>query len=258
MTVTQTPTPLTGVSTLVTGASRGFGRAIATALAGAGAHVVAVARDRAALDSLGESLGGSVTPVVADVADAAAAGHLIDRYRPSLLVLNAGANPLPRPVHLQTWETFSRTWDVDVKQVFHWTREALLRPLDPGSTVVAFSSGAALGGSPLSGGYAGAKATIRFITSYAGQESALADLGIRFVSVLPQLTPDTDLGAGAVAGYAARQGVDIPTYLKEFGAMLTAKKVGEAVLQLATSPEHVDGRNGAAYVLTAEGLRPVS
>jgi hypothetical protein len=52
-------------------------------------------------------------------------------------------------------------------QVFHWTREALLVPLDPGSVVVAFSSGAALQGSPLSGGYAGAKATIRFVSAYA-------------------------------------------------------------------------------------------
>ena len=70
------------------------------------------------------------------------AGELIDRYRPGVLVLNAGAAPLPRPVQHHTWETFSRNWDVDVRQAFHWTREALLLPLRPGSTVVAMSSGA--------------------------------------------------------------------------------------------------------------------
>jgi NAD(P)-dependent dehydrogenase (short-subunit alcohol dehydrogenase family) len=53
---------------------------------------------------------------------------------------------------------------VDVQHAFHWTREALLRPLEPGSTVIAVSSGAALRGSPISGGYAGAKAAIRFLT----------------------------------------------------------------------------------------------
>jgi hypothetical protein len=97
---------------------------------------------------------------------------------------------------------------VDVQHVFHWTREALLRPLDPGSVVIALSSGAALNGSPLNGGCAGAKATIRFIASYAASEADRGGLGIRFASVLPNLTPVTDLGATGVAAYAARQGVD--------------------------------------------------
>ena len=48
---------LTGATALVTGASRGFGRAISTALLDAGARVVGVARDRAALQEL-ERLGG--------------------------------------------------------------------------------------------------------------------------------------------------------------------------------------------------------
>jgi hypothetical protein len=64
-----------------------------------------------------------------------------------------------------------------------------------------------------SGGYAGAKATIRFITSYAAGESQRASFGIRFVSVLPQLTPATELGAAATAAYAAREGLDLATYL---------------------------------------------
>ncbi len=81
-----------------------------------------------------------------------------------------------------------------MQHVFHWTRETLLLPLAPGSVVIAFSSGAALAGSPLSGGYAGAKATIRFIASYAAAESQRGGFGVRFVSVLPGLTPATALG----------------------------------------------------------------
>ena len=122
------------------------------------------------------------------------AGQLIDAYRPGMLVLNAGAFPLPRPLHQHTWQTFSRNWEVDVQHAFHWVREALLRPLEPGSTVIAVSSGAALRGSPLSGGYAGAKATIRFLAAYAADESHRDGLGIRFSAVLPQLTPATGLG----------------------------------------------------------------
>ena len=93
-------------------------------------------------------LGDRFTPVEADAADPVTAGHLIDQYQPRLLVLAAGASPLSRPLHQQSWQSFSRNWDVDVQQVFHWTREALLRPLEPGSVVVAFSSGAAVAGSP--------------------------------------------------------------------------------------------------------------
>jgi NAD(P)-dependent dehydrogenase (short-subunit alcohol dehydrogenase family) len=162
---------LSGTNAIVTGASRGFGRGIAAALMQAGAHVVGVARDAGALEEVREQLGAAFTPVVADAADPVVAGQMIDKYQPRTLVLNAGASPLSRPIHRHTWETFSRNWEVDVQHAFHWTREALLAPLAPGSTVIAVSSGAALRGSPVSGGYAGAKATIRFLTAYAAEES---------------------------------------------------------------------------------------
>jgi NAD(P)-dependent dehydrogenase (short-subunit alcohol dehydrogenase family) len=243
---------LTGTTAVVTGASRGFGRGIAVALRGAGADVVGVARDSAGLAELRAQLGDAFTPVAADAADPVVAGQLIDEYRPRTLVLNAGASPLSRPLHEHTWQTFSRNWDVDVQHVFHWTREALLRPLAPGSVVVALSSGAALRGSPLSGGYAGAKATIRFITSYAADESERAGLGIRFTSVLPQLTPATGLGAPAVAAYAARAGVDAATFVERLGPALTPEQVGKAITELASSP----GNDLRAYLLTAAGLGP--
>jgi NAD(P)-dependent dehydrogenase (short-subunit alcohol dehydrogenase family) len=248
----MTTRDLRGTTAIVTGASRGFGRAIAAALAGAGAGVVGVARDRALLEEVRAQLGGAFTPVVADVADPSVAGQLLDRYLPATLVLNAGASPLSRPLHHHTWQTFSRNWEVDVQQVFNWTREALLRPLAPGSTVIAFSSGAALAGSPLSGGYAGAKATIRFITAYAAGESARGGLGIRLVSVLPGLTPATELGAAAVAAYAGRQGVDVGTFLERRGATLTAEQVGAAMLDIATDA----GLDRDAYLVTPDGLAP--
>jgi NAD(P)-dependent dehydrogenase (short-subunit alcohol dehydrogenase family) len=252
---------LAGSTAIVTGASRGFGRAIAATLVGAGARVVGVARDRAALDQVHADLGsatdsgagGSFVPVTADATDPAVAGVLIDEFRPGLLVLNAGARPLTRPVHHHTWETFSAPWQVDVRQAFHWTREALLLPLAPGALVVAISSGAAVAGSPLSGGYAGAKATVRFLMAYAADESERAGLGIRFTAVLPQLTPATELGAHAVAGYAAREGVDIETFVKERGPSLTPEQVGGAVLGIATGSEPLP----RASLLTAAGLAPL-
>ena len=250
----MTSTEFPGSPILVTGASRGFGRAIVTRLSQAGAKVVGVARDDAPLQELRAELGAAFTPVTADAADPVVAGQLIDAYRPGVLVLNAGAAPLSRPLQQQSWASFSRNWDVDVQHVFHWVREALLAPLGPGSTVITMSSGAAVRGSPLSGGYAGAKATIRFITSYAAAESERDHLGIRFVSVLPQLTPATALGAAAVAAYAAREGMDVATYLDRSGPVLTAPQAGDAIAQLISGAE----LDQPAYLLTAAGLTPLT
>jgi NAD(P)-dependent dehydrogenase (short-subunit alcohol dehydrogenase family) len=228
-----------GSTVIVTGAGRGFGRGIAEAFTAAGAHVVGVARS-----------GGTVN---ADVADPATAHRLIDEYAPSTVVLCAGAAPQMSPLQEQTWESFSQNWNVDVAQAFHWIREALLRPLAPGSTVIAVSSGAAINGSPLSGGYAGAKATVRMITLYAALESQRAGLGIDFVSVLPSLTPATELGAKAVAAYALRQGVDVEQFVQSLQPALTAEQVGKSVLEIAAAGP----REHRAYMLDPAGLSPL-
>jgi NAD(P)-dependent dehydrogenase (short-subunit alcohol dehydrogenase family) len=245
---------LSGTTAIVTGASRGFGRGIAAAFTQAGAHVVGVARDAGALDEVREQLGAAFTPVAADAADPVVAGQLIDAYQPRALVLNAGASPLSRPIHRHTWQTFGRNWEVDVQHAFHWTREALLAPLGQGSTVIAVSSGAALRGSPISGGYAGAKATIRFPTGYAAEESRRAGLGIRFISVLPDMTPETGFGQTAVAAYAARADVDVATFLQNRPPALTPDKAGEEITRLIAVP----GLDQGAYLLGAAGLSPVS
>jgi NADP-dependent 3-hydroxy acid dehydrogenase YdfG len=245
---------LSGTVAVVTGATRGFGRAVATVLAEAGAAVIGIGRDRAALATLATELGDGFTPMAGDVTDAVLPAFVIDQHRPGLLVLNAGAVPPTRPVHLHTWESFSLPWEVDVRQAFSWSREALLAPLAPGSTVISISSLAAVNGSPLSGGYAGAKQTVRFINEYAAQESVRADLGIRFLSVLPMLTAATDSGARAVAGYARRQGMDVSAFREARGEMLSTEQVGGAILELAAG----DADNGQAFSLTPAGLAQMS
>ena len=254
MTENKANTTLAGTTAIVTGASRGFGRAIAAGLAAAGAHVVGVARGVTQLDELRDELGDRFTPVAGDAADPEVAVRLIDEHRPHTLVLCAGASPTMSSLPEQTWESFSQNWNVDVAQAFHWSQRALRRPLAPGSWVFAMSSGAAVNGSPLSGGYAGAKAAVKFIADYAGIESQRAGLDIRFVSVLPRLTPATELGAKAVAAYAGRQGIDVDTFLQAGGPALTAEQVGQSVLAIAGGAD----RDHGAYLLTAAGLSPLS
>ncbi len=236
---------------VVTGASRGFGRAIAAALVAAGTDVVGVARDAGGLRAVGDSLGSAFIPLAADVTEEGLAAEVIGEHRPSLLVLNAGATPHMAPVHEHTWETFSRNWHVDTRQAFEWTRAALREPLAPGSVVVAMSSGAALQGSPLSGGYASAKAAIRYIRGYAADESARAGLGIRFVALLPQLTP-SGVGSVGVTGYAEREGISRDAFVERLQPVLTPEQVAKAVLEVAG-----DADSAPEYVVAGAGLRPV-
>jgi NAD(P)-dependent dehydrogenase (short-subunit alcohol dehydrogenase family) len=234
-------------TTIIVGASRGLGRGIATALAQAGSRVIAVSRRAPGPD---DGAGGIQTEL-ADAADPTVPGNLLDRHDPDIVVLVAGAAPLMRPLQHQTWETFSVNWQTDVRIAFHWIREVLLKPLRPGSRVVVISSGAALQGSPLSGGYAGAKATQRFITAYAQDEAQRAGLGITFTAVLPRLTPLTDLGRPAVRAYAARSGQSEEEYAAQFGAPLTPEVAGAALLELAQG----DAPLASDYLLTGAGLK---
>lgn len=244
---------LSGTTAVVTGASRGFGRATAVSLAAKGAHVVGVARNEALLDELSKELGDAFTAEVADVTDATVASRLLARHRPRTLVLNAGATPNAAPLRDQTWENLSLNWQTDVRQVFNFAHAALNLPLEPGSVVVSLSSGAALRGSPLSGGYAGAKAAIRFISAAAAWDGERTGAGIRFVALLPQLTPDTDLGRKYTEIYADAEGLSVTAYVERGGGALAARDVGDGIADLATD----DGYDAGAYLITKGGLAPV-
>src|SRR2546429_7889903 len=243
---------LSGTTTIVVGASRGLGRGVATAFAEAGAPVVAVSRTATAFP---EPAAGTITLEAADAGDPTVPADLIDRYDPGVVILVAGATPHMRPLQHHTWETFSVNWQTDVRIAFHWLREVLLTPLRPGSRVVVVSSGAALAGSPLSGGYAGAKATQRFITGYAQDEAKRAGLGITFTAVLPRITPLTGLGRPAVRAYAARNGQSEEEDLQQMGEPLTPEVARAALVELVRA----DAATVApGYLLTGAGLQPLA
>jgi 3-oxoacyl-[acyl-carrier protein] reductase len=178
--------------------------------------------------------------------------HALDRYEPEVLILVAGATPVMRPLQHQTWETFSVNWHTDVKIAFTWLRAALLQPLRPGSRVVVLSSGAAINGSPASGGYAGAKATQRFIAAYAQEESRRAGLDITVTAVLPRMTPFGEVGRRGVRGYAARGGQTEEAYLQQLGELLTPEVAGSALVDLVRAGP---ATSAPGYLLTAAGLQ---
>jgi NAD(P)-dependent dehydrogenase (short-subunit alcohol dehydrogenase family) len=242
---------LSGRTTVVVGASRGLGHGIAGALAAAGARVVAVSRTAATFPAPANGA-CTIQPEVADAGDATAAASILDRYQPEAVVLVAGASPPMRPLQDQTWETFSVNWETDVRIAFHWLREALRRPMQPGGRVVVISSGAALAGSPLSGEYAGAKATQRFITGYAQEEAQRGGLGLTFTAVLPRFAPQTGVGRQAVQAYAARAGQSVEAYLQQQGPLVTPEIAGAALVELVQADA---AAIAPAYLLTGAGLQ---
>lgn len=107
---------------------------------------------------------------------------------------------------------------------------------DPGT------SGAAIGGSPLSGGYAGAKRMLWLMASYANTSSGDLGLGIKFQALVPrQMIGETDLGRGGAEAYAKRKGISLEAFLASFGAPLTPRQVGEHVVTLLTDARYEAG-----------------
>ena len=242
---------LAGRVAVVTGGSRGIGRGMVKALADEGAKVWAIGRDAARLAAVASEIAG-VETLAADVTDPQTAGRVLRETRPDILILNAGAAPHMAPIQEQSWEQFAQPWNTDVKATFHFGKEALSMPLAPGSQVVTMSSGAGIAGSPLSGGYAGAKRMQWFMTRYLADESRLLGRGIRFLALLPkQILGDTELGSTAAAAYAARAGITPEQFLERFGAPLTPDGVGQGLIALLTEADY---REGLAFGITGKGL----
>ena len=114
------------------------------------------------------------------------------------------------------------------------------------------SSGAAINGSPASGGYAGSKATQRFIAAYAQEESRRGGLDITVTVVMPRMTPFGDVGKWGVRAYAARGGQTEEAYLKQLGERLTPEMAGSALVDLVRADP---ATSAPAYLLTATGLQ---
>ncbi len=244
---------LTGKTMAVIGGSRGVGRRIVEVAAREGARVLAAARQDGPLRRLAEDVpGAEILPL--DATDEAAPGHLFDVVEPDILVVTAGVFPPAAPLHELSWPAFAANWEVDVRIAFNVVKAALTRPLPAGTTVILVASGAAIGGSPISGGYAGAKRTQLFISNYAQKESDRLGLGLRFSALAPRIMPDTDLGRHATAGYARYLGLSEADFVGGMAAAPSAGDVASGVLELAADPDRAKGR---AFVVSGTGLEAV-
>ena len=246
---------LEGKHVVVLGASRGVGREIAQHAFAQGARVLSVARQLHGLADLADTMPGTDT-LALDAATETAPQEVFNVMKPDLLVICGGATPPVRPLPELTWAEFGVNWDVDVKMAFLFCREALRRPLASGSVVVIISSGAGLNGSPISGGYAGAKRMQMFMAKYCQGESDRLGLGIRFVALVPsRIMPETDLGQTAISGYAKHLGIPNEEFVKKMGARQSPKDVAKAVIDLAVQ---APAPLGSIFTISAEGIAAAS
>src|ERR1700758_5427761 len=176
--------PLAGSIALVTGASRGIGRAVALTLARAGAHIVAVARTTGALEEIDDAAraaGSSATLVPLDMRDYAGiyrlAAALNERYqRLDVMIGNAGVVGQRSPLDHIDPANWDEVMAVNVTANWHLLRamNVLLKHAEAGRAVL-ITSGAASHPRAYSGAYSVSKAALNALGQiYAAETSSTA------------------------------------------------------------------------------------
>ncbi len=169
---------LDGKVALVTGASRGIGRAIAQAYADAGASVLLTSRRQDALEATAHEIGGDVDIFAANAGDpaqaAAAVEHCMARFGAiDILVNNAATNPYFGPAIDIDLDRYDKTWDVNVRGPLVWTQLAWRASMaERGGGVINVASVGGLSVEPGIGIYNCTKAALIHLTKNLAAELA--------------------------------------------------------------------------------------
>ncbi len=234
---------------IITGASRGIGKAIALRLARDGRHVVLASRALVQLEGLAAEIsaeGGSAEPAALDVADSGAVADLIDRVaehhgRLDILVNNAGITRDGLILRMSD-EDFDAVLNVNLRSVFVACRAAA-RPMMRGrfGRIVNIGSVSGITGNAGQANYAAAKAGLIGLTKTIAKE--LGAKGITANVVAPGFV-DTEMTQGLPSAVKDEVLKNIP--VRRFGMVAD---IAEAVSYVSS--------DGAGYltgqVLTVDG-----
>jgi 3-hydroxy acid dehydrogenase/malonic semialdehyde reductase len=223
----------------VTGATAGFGQAIAERFVKEGHQVVAAGRRKDRLDALRSKLGEALHPLALDVADRAAAEAAVAALPPAfaavdVLVNNAGLalglEPADR-AHMDDWE---RMIDTNVKGVVYLTRALLPGMVERGrGHVVNMGSVAATYPYPGGNVYGATKAFVRQFS--LNLRADLVGRGVRVTDIEPGLCGGTEFSTVRFHGDQ-----DKAAGVYQGTQPLTADDIAEAVHWAATLPAHVN------------------
>ncbi len=179
-----------GKVVIVTGAARGVGKGISTALIERRASVLLVDRDEGMLTQTAEDLrsaGGSVGVLVADLRDRDCANRIVDSALTTFgglhgLVNNAIATNEPKPFQAITREDYDLVFDVGPRATFELMQAAYPVFADNGGgSIVNLGSGSGTVGKPKFGAYAAAKEAIRGMSKVAALEWGRLNIRVNVV-----------------------------------------------------------------------------
>lgn len=225
-----------GRRALVTGGSRGIGRAIAAALTGAGYEVVILARDGAAIErAVAEGVAGAGRAV--DVTDSAALAAAIAETGPFDLLVNNAGGAHTAPFAKTDLDTFRRLFALNVESAVAASQACLPAMIAAKrGRIVNIASTAGLKGFGYVSAYVAAKHALVGLTRAVALE--LAKTGVTINAVCPGYT-DTDLVAEGVRTIVAKTGRSADDACAHFtasnpmGRLIAPEEVADAVLWLA-------------------------
>jgi NAD(P)-dependent dehydrogenase (short-subunit alcohol dehydrogenase family) len=222
---------------LVTGASRGIGRAIALAYAAAGADVAILARNADLLGEVAgqiEDLGRRAVVATADIMDPQATRAAVSESIAQLggldvLVNNAGGNSFSIPVAQMRMSGWEKTMRLNVDSLVHITQEAMPALAEGGGTIINVSSVAGLRGAPTMAHYGASKAAVISLTQSLAIETAW--MGVRVNALVPGWI-ETDLTDFLRANEDAERGTLSRVPMQRWGRV---EEIAEPAVFLASS-----------------------